>query len=328
MSASIAAAPIKSRIERRLGVIPYQAGTTQMLRLDADGLLAALRLRLRFRVTNGASAAVGARAFALAAILRRVELLVNSARTLISTSGVHLVARSQLETGVRPFGMDATVVLTGSAVTDYDVVIPVMLSLPRSVAPWDTGLDMRRVQQAVLQVAWGDASDIYVTPNGAVVSNVQLDVEGLFKHNANGAGIMARELVQIAQDVSATNADLGVMLDRGPYFLRSLNILTVSDGLLINTMLDNGNIAVRSGSFPFVDRQGASVRGDQSAVYGMALAERVNGVYRVEFSLFGENATNINAAALSADLFARFNVTRIGTVDQLLIGIERLAAHP
>lgn len=328
MSGSIAPAVIKSRIERRLGVIPYQAGTTQMLRLDADGLLSRLNLRLRFRVTGGGTSAVGARAYALFGILRRIELLINSARTIISTSGVHLAARAHIENGARPFGSDATVVLTNGAVTDYDVRLPISLSLPRAVAPWDTGLDMRRVQQAVLQIAWGDTSDIFVTPNGATVSNVQLDVEGLFKHNADGAGLLSRELVQIAQDVSATNADLGVMIDRGAYALRSLNILTVSDGLLVNTMLDPGNIAVRSGSFPFVDRPGASVRADQADYYGMALAERTNGVYRVEFPIFGEGSTMPNMAALSADMFARFNVTKVGTLDQLLIGIERIAQHP
>lgn len=328
MTASIAPALVKFRSERRLGTIPYQAGTTQSLRLDADGLLAALRLRLRFRVTGGGTAAVGARAFALAGLLRRVELLINSQRSIVQTNGVHLAARQQLETGVRPQGFDATVVLTASTATDYDVRIDVPLSLPRAVAPWDTGLEMKRVQQAVLMIAWGDQTDIFVTPNGATISNVVLDVEGLFKVNAEGAGILSRELVQITQEVSATNTDLGVMIDRGPYFLRSLNVLSISDGLLVNTMLDAGGIALRSGSITFVDRNGNSIRNDQANVLGMALAERVAGVYRIELPMYGENATNINLGALNADLYARFNVAKVGTTDQLHLGIERLAQHP
>lgn len=329
MSGSIAGPVIvKSRIDRKLGIIPYQAGTSQQLRLDADGLLSALKLRLRYRVTGGGSNAVGAKAYALFRILRRVELLVNSVRTVLSTSGLHLAVRQHRETGIRPAGSDATVVLTSATATDYDVTLLIPMYLPRAVSPWDTGLDMRRVQQAVLQVAWGDASDIFVTPNGAVVSNVQLDIEGLFKHNAEGTPALCRELVEMTPDVLATNADFGVMIDRGAYYMRSINILAISDGVLVNTMLDNGNIALKSGPFPFVDRAGASVRYDQAHQYGMPLAERIAGLYPLEFPLLGESSTMINMGGLSADMYLRFNVTKAGTNDALHIGIERLAAHP
>lgn len=329
MSGSIAGPVVlKSRIDRKLGIVPYQAGTTQMLRLDADGLLLALKLRLRYRVTGGGSNAVGPKAYALFGILRRVELLINSVRTLISTNGLHLAVRQHIETGVRPTGSDATVVLTSATATDYDVTLLVPMYLPRAVSPWDTGLDMRAVQQAVLQIAWGNETDIFVTPNGATVSNVQLDVEGLFKHNAGTTPAFVRELVEISQDVSATNTDLGVMLDRGAYFLRSLNVLSVSDSVLVNTMLDAGNITLKSGNMPFVDRAGASVRYDQSHMYGLALAERITGLYRLEMPMLGESSTMINMAALTADMYARFNVTKVGTADKLLLGIERLAQHP
>ncbi len=41
MSGSIAAPVAKVRSDRTLGTIPYQASTTQSLRLDGDGVLAA-----------------------------------------------------------------------------------------------------------------------------------------------------------------------------------------------------------------------------------------------------------------------------------------------
>lgn len=321
-------AVIKSRSERRLGSISYQSGTTQSLRLDADGVLAELALRLRFTVTGGGSSAVTAKPYALAGLFKRVELLINSNRSIIATNGMHLAARQTLERGVRPSGMDATVVLTNAAVTSYDIRLRIPLSLPRAVSPWDTSLDMRRLQQAVLLITWGNETDLFVTANGAAISAVTCDVEGVFKLNADGAGLMCRELLHITQDVSATNSDLGTLFDRGPYWLRSINALTISDNVLVNTMLDSGNIAIRSGSFPFIDRPGASVRFDQADVLGMALGERQTGVYRLEFPLFGEGATNINMAALNADLYARLNVTKVGTTDQVHYGIERISAHP
>jgi hypothetical protein len=328
MSASVAANVIKSRSERRLGTIPYQAATTQSLRLDADGVLAELRVRVRATLTNGGTVPVTVKPYAAFQLLRRIELLINSQRSIIATNGLHLAARQQLETAVRPAGSDAAISTTANAVSNIDYRLRIPLSLPRAVSPWDTSLDMRKVQQAVLLLTWGDATDIFVTPNGAVISAVTCDVEGLFKLNAEGAGLMVRELLHITQDVQATNSDLATLLDRGAYWLRSLNMLTISDNVLVNTMLDSGTIGLRSGAFPFIDRAGAMVRFDQADLLGIPLAERQAGLYRLELPLFGESATNINMAALNADLYARFGVTKVGTVDQIHVGIERVASHP
>jgi hypothetical protein len=329
MANSIAAPqPIKSRSDRRLGTITYQDGTTQSLRLDADGVLHAIGLRAQFTVTGGGSNAVGIRAGALAGMFKRVELLINSNRSIINTSGPQLALRQQIENGVRGYGFDVTPVLTSAAVTVYDVRIRIPLTLPRAIAPWDTGLDMRRVQQAVLLVAWGNASDIFVTANGATISAVTCTVEGLFKKNAAGPVGFVRELIHMTQDVANTNPDLGITLDRGAYFLRSLHVLSISDGLLVNTMLDSGGLALQSGGIPFIDRVGEMIRMDQADLYGIPLAERLDGCYRLELPIDGENSTNINMAALSGDLSLRANVTKVGTTDQLQVGIERIAAHP
>lgn len=328
MGASIAAMT-QVISHRKLGTIPYQASTTQSLRLDGDGVLQALNLRFQYTVTGGGSDAVGRRAFGLAAIAKHCELLVNSQKAIISTSGVHLAARQQIETGVRPYGMDATVVLTSAAVTVYDVIVRVPLTLPRAVAPWDTGLNMARVQQAVLSITWGTAADLFVTTNSAAISAVTCSVEGEYLVTSDKSGPeFVRELVHITQDVGATNADLGIMIDRGPYWLRSLNVLTVSDGLPVNTMLDAGGLSLKSGNIPIVNRDGEPIRADQAGRYGMALAERTDGVYRIELPNNGKNITNPNMGALASDMYLRANVTKVGTTDQLHVGIERISAHP
>ncbi|WP_431301817.1 hypothetical protein [Sediminicoccus sp. BL-A-41-H5] len=111
-------------VKRRLPSVPYQAGVRNTIAIDRDGVLTMLRVRLQFRVTNGVTAAVGPLWMTLARLIRRFEIIINGADTLISVNGAHLASRALVEMGKRPYGMDAAIVLTANAVTDYDIVKP------------------------------------------------------------------------------------------------------------------------------------------------------------------------------------------------------------
>lgn len=315
----------KTKIQRRLGVITYQAGTKQQLRLDQDGVLLETRLRLRYTVTNGGSAAVLPRPFALARLIKRLEMTANGSDTFINQDGAHLVARAQIERGCRLFGMDATVVLTASTATTYEIVIPIQHTLPRAVRPDDAGVDMRALNQCILSIDWGDANDIYGTPNGATISNVTCSIEGTFYgFPGKDDRYLVRDLNMQIQDVAATNSDLGTIQDRGDFYYRSFNILAVSDNVLVNTLLTSGAIRLVSGSYVFADRSGPDLLADQAGEYNLPLAERMTGVYRLELPTTGQGTTMIRAKDLSADLYLRFNVAKVGTTDQLLISRETL----
>lgn len=105
-------------------------------------------------------------------------------------------------------------------------------------------------------------------------------------------------------------------------FYRSWSVLSVSDGALVNTMLDPGGLTVKSGSFTFADREGVQIRSDFADEFGMPAAERPTGHYRVDMPLHGRGVTMINAGNLLADLYLRANVTKVGTTDKLYISRE------
>lgn len=314
----------KAKVTRKLGTITYTESTKQQLRLDQDGILQHLKIRHKFTTTSGSSGPSGAKYLTLARLIKRLELVVNGQDTIINQDGPHIAARQNVERGVRAYGMDATVVTTGSStVTNYDVVLEVPMNLPRAIQPEDTALDFRKISQAILSIDWGGASDLFGTTNSLAVSNVTTTVEGEFLVFPDpNQGYMVRELNMMEQEVTATNTDLAILQDRGAMFYRSWNVLSVSDTALVNTMLDPGGLIVRSGSFTFADREGVQMRADYADKYGMAVAERPTGVYRFEMPLHGKGTTMINAGNLLADLYLRANVTKVGTTDKLYISRE------
>lgn len=315
----------KNKIVTRLGYIDFAERATKTLRLDQYGVCTNLRLRLAFTITNGGSAAVLPKPFALSRLFKRIDLNINGQDTLQTIDGPGLVARQLIERGVRPYGMDATVVLTGSAVTSYEIVLELAQALPRAISPLDTGLDFRRLNQAVLSVLWGDINDIYGTPNSAAISAVTCEVEGEFLAYVKDTDtFMARDVASFEHQVNGANTDFAPYpIDRGAYWLRSFNIMTDSDNVLVNTIINN--VMLKGGNFVFVDRGKAMFLADQAHVYQMALAERQAGIYRVEMPMFGSNGTLIYMGnPQAADLFLRFNVAHPGTTDYIRISREGL----
>jgi hypothetical protein len=316
----------KSKIVTRLGYIDFAERATKTLRLDQYGVCTSLRLRLAFTITAGSSAMVGAKPFVLSRLFKRVDLNINGQDTLQTIDGPALVARQLFERGVRPYGMDATFVLTGSStVTSYEIVLELPQALPRAIMPLDTGLDFRKINQAILSVLWGDINDLVATANGAAISAVTCEVEGEFLAAvAENQVFMARDLASAEHQVNGANTDFAPYpIDRGNYWLRSFTMTTDSDASLVNTIINN--VMLKGGNFVFADRGKAMLLADQAHVYQKALAERQAGIFRLELPMIGMNNTCIfmgNPAA--PDLFLRFNVAHPGTTDYIRISREGL----
>lgn len=330
--------PAQAVIKRKLGTIPYQASVRNTLTLDRDGVLVQLTLRLVYTVTNGATGPVGPLWQTLARLIRRVDIIVDGQDTFVSLSGAHLVMRALFDTFVRQYGMDATVVLTNSAVTVYEVHIPIFLTLPPTTAARadDCALDMRQVTQAQLGVTWGDVSDLFTTPNAnTAVSAVTLNVEAHYllnpeagKRNGQKAVYLVRSMDQVDVPNVATNPNMSVLIDRGQdIFWRSFQIVTLRNNIAVNNILDGGDIRLQSGSFVYVNREAVIIRSEPRRTFQMPVAEfDLAGVYRLELPWLGQNTTTINAGALASDLQFVFGTTYTSGTE--LISISREAIRP
>lgn len=303
----------RATVKRRLPSVPYQAGVRNTIAIDRDGVLSMLGIRLAFRVSNGATAPSGPLWQTLARLIRRLEVIVNGADTVVSISGAHLASRSQVEFGTRPFGMDATVVLTANAVTDYEVYLECPFFLPRSQRMDDTSLDLRRVDQAILAVTWGDASDLFGTPGATVaVSNVACSIEGHYLVNVDPTQVFlarALDMQEIAN--TASNANFAVLQDRGSdLFWRSFHVATLRNQVAAQNII-TGDVRLNAGAFVYLNRDGFSILSETKRFSALPATEypAPDRVYRIGMEYLGSNQTLINAAALSGDLYLTLGTT-------------------
>ena len=308
---------------RKLGTVDFAENQRKTMGIDRDGVLLQMNLRLQFTITNGVSAAVAPQWEALGSLIKRLEIIMGGRDTVVSIDGPGLIARARYEFGQAPKGADDTVVLTGSAATAYDVVIPVVFWSPRGRRPDDTALDLRRVRQATLAVTWGDIDDFYGTANSAAISAVTCTVEGHYMLDVPvDHQYLVRQLDLIEEEVSASNSGLTILVDgiTGLY-LRSVMVVGLVDGVASDNMLEAGSIRMESGSFVFSNQDGPMLQGDNVLAFATA---KQTGVYYQRIAKFGEFPHMINTNNLTANLNDIFDVTKQSGTNKLKLYRETL----
>jgi hypothetical protein len=311
---------------REIGTIEYVSGQKKSLEIPRDGVLLALLINLQYTVTNGSSAAVGPLFQTLARLLSRIDLTMAGVDNVVSHSGAMLAARAQYDHGVPCRGMDATVVLTGSGTaTTYRVTIPIYRFLPRSTNPLRTADDLRRVNQAVMEVTWGaaDTSDFYTTPNDAAISAVTCRIEGQYLVDAPDDYLpQTRVLKEISHSYSASNTDAKVTVDNTTgQLLRSVAVAALRAEIGSASPLA-GKIRFEAGPFTFHDRLFDTVIADNRAQFSQE--SLIVGYHHFPFTNFGDPSLMVNTSpqALSADLEAHFDLTYTSGAERLLLGVE------
>ncbi|OAN44006.1 hypothetical protein A6A04_08985 [Paramagnetospirillum marisnigri] len=325
--------------KRKLGTVRYTSAGRESLEIDKNGVLLRLMLRLRFTVTNGATGPVGPLFQTLARLLSRIEVLAGGRDMVQSVPGYFLAARAFLENGRLPYGMGATVVLTNSAVTTYDVILPVDFTLPLGRREEDCALDTTGLQQLSLIVTWGrsDASDLFTTPNGAAISNVSLDVEGHYVANpmraANGTAVsgktgkpyLVRQLDYTEVDVTSSSTAFSAILDsRTGLLVTSFLMAQLSDNVGVDTVVNS--IRMEAASFVYLNRDAALIRAENIMDLYLDNAATQAGLLYIEPRLDGSVVNAINTAELEGDLKAVMDLTKQGTVCKL--AIQREAIRP
>jgi len=319
----------RAMVRRRLPSVPYQAGTRNTVAIDRDGVLSMLALRLQYTVSNGATPPTGPLWQTLARLIRRLEVVVNGQDTVVSMNGAHLASRAALEFGTRAWGMDAAIVLTSNAVTTYEVVIPLPFFLPRAVRPDDSSLDLRRADQAVLAVTWGDQSDLFATPGTAAISAVTCSTEGHYYVNAAPTDVFLVRALDLQETANTgSNANLAILQDRGSdMFWRSYHIATLRNQVAVQNIL-SGDVRLYAGAFTYMNRDGVSVLAETMREAALPVSEypAADRVYRLGLAYLGQNTTLINAGALSGDLYLSLGTTYTSGTESISISREAMRA--
>jgi len=310
---------------RKIGSLTYASGGRQTLEIDRAGVLTRLWLRARFTITNGNSAAVGPLYQTLARILRRIEVIAGGRDTVLSITGESLAARVSYEKGIVAYGMDASVILTATTATTYDIVLPLEFFLPNARRPDDCALDLRRVNQATLALTFAnsDCSDIYTTPNSAAISAVTIDVEGEYLLDAPADAVfLVRSLDQISQDLASSNANFAIQVDRqSGLFIRTLTLETLAANIGNGSIISSTGqgLSLEAGSFVFNKQAGAIIQATNRHNFRLAV---VTGFYLMDETFFGQGTTMINTGGLDADLRLIADATKQSGTNTLVVTRE------
>lgn len=231
---------LPTKTTRKVGNFQFVAGGRDSLRLDTDGVVTRLLIRIKFSVTSGSSAMVGPLFQTLARLIKKVDIEVNGRDVIQTQPGWMLAAEAFVANKLPAYGMDSTVVLTGSTTTTaYDVILPVYLDNPLGRRRDDTALDMAGLSQVVVRCEFGTIADLVATTNSATVtvSEMTLAAEHMINYRrgtaANGAPqpLNIRHIDWIEDTITATSPAHEITVDnKTGLFIQSLFVFaTVND---------------------------------------------------------------------------------------------------
>lgn len=325
---------------RKLGTIVYSSGTQQSLELDKNGVLLRLLLRLQFTITCGATAAANPLFMALARIIRRVEIMAGGRDIVQSIPGYFLALRAEYENmSIKTLVNAENAILTANSVTSYDLTLPINFTLPLGQRKDDTALDTTGLTQLSCIVTWGtsDCSDIFLTPNGATLSNMTCSVEGQYianpLRNSQGAAVsgtsgkpyMVRAFDYQEIPISASNtAQVEILDSRSGLVLTSFLMAALADYQGNDNIVNS--VALDAASFNYMNRDAQEIRA--SNLMDLHLVNGTEaGVLYLDPRFKGSLTNAINTGDMQGDLKATFNVTKQGASDCRLC-IQREAIRP
>ncbi len=311
-----------TRHAKKIGSVDYSANGSHTLAIARDGLLTEAAIRARFTITHGAAPSTGPLWYALAALIKRMEITLNGRDTVMQIDGPGAIARAIYEYGKMPYAMKGgaaassfnDVDVTAATATAYDIVIPIPFFFPNSQDPLRSGLPVNRFGQATLEITYGAVADIFGTVDaGTTITGVTIDLEGDYLLDVNpDRAFLARVLDQKNEDLPGSTDNFDITIDTGTGLLyRSLMVVTTAAGLAVDTILADGSLALEAGTFTFQKRHAEFLQAENMRKFNQAAHQ--TGVYFLTAEKFGNPQMLINTdrQLLHADLKLIADATKV-----------------
>ena len=316
-------------LERRLGSLTYSAGATSTMQLPRNYPYRRLSFHLDGNVTIAAAASAGTpKDSCPAQLVSNITIRANG-RDVIKSMDLETLHRlNESRYGVRPF---INSLPSGYAAVTQDVDVHAFLDFKMwdSIRPIDTLLQSAGLATLELIVTWGNPDDIMTD---AFTGGTGVSVDSgttLYVASEEYVGAPAdmnfsvNKEFQIRSIVNAANDNHQIILPVGNMY-RSILIKTISDGVNVNTILDN--IQIKSGTEVFKNIRAVQLQMENRMDMGLQLPnanDTVNryyqegtlaGYYLLEFVRDGRLTESLDARRLS-NLELELDVNNPGTND-------------
>jgi hypothetical protein len=256
--------------------------------------------------------------YAPAGLVSQISIRANGSDIIKSMTFQDMVIQTALRYGVLP---NNTVLAAGTAQVGTECYIYGRLdfSMFRTIKPYDTLFNSRRLISLQCLIQWGNDQTIYADDKGTntttiVSASLTLSGKEAVGLDANTVLPVFKEST-ISADISAAQSEFKIPLNYAQdLYYRQLVILTKSEGVLVNTILNN--IILRSGGVNFVNINARRLRNRNKIVLGMSTL--ITGCYVLDFSEDGRLNDSIETAGLSSlDLI--LDVNHPGTKDTIRV---------
>ncbi len=315
-------------LERHLGQLTYTAGATSTLQIPRNYAFRRLSFHLDANVTIAASASAGTpKDSCPAQLVSNITIRANG-RDVIKSMDLETLHRlTERRHGVRPF---INSLPSGYAAVTQAVDAHAFLdfSMWDCIRPIDTLLQSRGLATLEMIVTWGQPDDImtdaFTGGTGCSVNSAILYVSAEEYVAVPAAmNFSVNKEYQIRSVIGAASDNHQIALPVGNMY-RSFLIKTHSDGVNVNTILDN--IQIKSGTEVFKNIRAVQLQMDNRIEFGLQLPkanDTVNrlyqegilaGYYHLEFVRDGRLTEALDARQLSS-LELVLDVNAPGTVD-------------
>lgn len=297
------------------GTIPYAANDRKALELETGQTVAVTYVELCFDYAAGAVPPVGLKLGNAMRLIKELSIEVNNRDEVLSLDGMSLYEQARLDALENPYGYTSLSLVANATLTGGRILIPIFHYQANSPALGMTALDLRFAEKAELVIRWGDAGDVFNTPNDATFTNVKARIVTSGWQGSSGDVLQVRELRSNRYDVLSTTdqfKDIRVQRSAGIELRRVVLIPTVS-GFGYGENRSNpaervltGDIEVAMGGRQLT-RAGASfIQGETQLKYQAPVNQWV---YPWEFSVAGEPAL-LDTAQMPADLTFHLDVQK------------------
>lgn len=248
--------------------VPFADGSQQTVDLVRGRLVreTVIDLDLTPTLTGANNTPAGVGGGGAWAVVKRLEVVLNGSQVILNLSGRELMFANLYGLGRAPEHPDTLGDgATANPALHVRLVIPWWL--PRSVKPFDTVFDTRRLSTLQLRITWGTFTDVHANAT-AWTSDPVLTVSTLASQGGipDNARFTAWRRSSIQQTISASSSQFQVIFPVG--FMYRGALFHMEDGGVDSGAILN-NIKVRSGSVVFVDLAAYTLQAWINERYGM-----------------------------------------------------------
>ena len=313
-------------VRRRKHVtVAYSANNKVSEQLSRGMIFRQLMLNLSGTITTAAAGdndAADVRKAGEWGVVQRIDVVANGSDVIKSMSGESLWWLNRFLFGEPP--EESALIGGTSDDPPFDSTLILPFWMPRSIKPFDTALDARRLSDLRVEITWGDQNDI-LAPAGASAFAVPptLDVYALESFNPPGnVSFNQWRTWTIEETITAASTEHQVKLPVG-HIYRGFLINTHSDAVDVATIIKN--VKLRSGTTVFADLSEEILKAEYVQMNGIrpaptrrATKSSDDGWYMLDLVTDGRLSEGVDTLGFS-ELELVFDVDAPGTTDKLVI---------